>query len=308
MLKKILQHDLLVKKPPVVIDLGASGESYKAWNQIYPFSIFLALDGDKRKKTSYKNKFKKYISINKIVDVKKRKKKFFLTKSPFCSSILKPSTKKTEEWFFHNQFKILKQLNIKTITLNQILKENKIEYIDFLKIDLQGIDLDIFKNITPKIKKRIKFVDIEPSLYGFYEGENNNTPETLKYMQKEFDVEDIKFGKHVKGNIKNINNLTNIKKKLIYFINKKSISYLNISFLKKFKKDNFNERDLLIYLYILLLTKRYAEVFSILKKINSKDIIFTEIKKYCELKIKLSFFKYIFYLPFILIKNIIRQF
>ena len=90
-----------------------------------------------------------------------------------------------------------------------------------MKIDLQGIDLDIFKNIDKKIKKKIKLIDIEPSLYGFYEGENNNTSETLKYMQKEFYIEDIKFGKHIKGNIKNIDNLTNFKKKLIYFINKK---------------------------------------------------------------------------------------
>ena len=51
---------------------------------------------------------------------------------------------------FHNQFKILKQLRIKTVTLNTILKDNKIDYIDFLKIDLQGIDLDIFKNIDKK--------------------------------------------------------------------------------------------------------------------------------------------------------------
>ena len=50
MLKKILQHELLVKKPPVIVDLGASGESYKEWRKVYPFSIFLALDGDKRKK------------------------------------------------------------------------------------------------------------------------------------------------------------------------------------------------------------------------------------------------------------------
>ena len=126
-------------------------------------------------------------------------------------------------------------------------------------------------------------------------------------MQKEFYIEDIKFGKHIKGNIKNIDNLTNFKKKLIYFINKKSISYLNIIFLKKYQKNIFDERDLLIYLFILLLTNRYAEVFNILKKIKHNDLIFTEIKNYCELKIKLSFLKYIFYLPIIFIKNIIKK-
>ena len=39
-------------------------------------------------------------------------------------------------------------------------------------------------------------------------------------MQKEFYIEDIKFVKHIKRDIKNIDNLTNFKK-LIYFINKK---------------------------------------------------------------------------------------
>ena len=73
MIKKILNHKLMIKNPPVIIDLGASGESYDTWKKIYSHSIFIALDGDDRKKINYKNKFKKYIPINKIIDKKKIK-------------------------------------------------------------------------------------------------------------------------------------------------------------------------------------------------------------------------------------------
>ena len=123
-------------------------------------------------------------------------------------------------------------------------------------------------------------------------------------MEKEFFVEDIKFGKHIKGDISNVNNLGFLKKKLIYFTNKKSISYFNIGFLRKFNIKNFCDRDLLIYLCLLLIRNRYVEIFDILKENKSKDPIFKEIIKYCNFKIKISIFKYILYAPIILFRKV----
>ena len=39
-------------------------------------------------------------------------------------------------------------------------------------------------------------------------------------MQKDYSIEDIAFGKHIKGDIRKIENYSNLKKKLIYFCNK----------------------------------------------------------------------------------------
>ncbi len=308
MIKRILNHKLLVKKPPVIIDLGAAGESYDIWSKLYKYSIFLALDGEERKSIKNKYNFKKYFLVNRIIDSKKGIRNFYQTKSSFCSSVLKPSDNKTRKWFFYNQFKIVKKRKIHATTLNEILKKRNINNIDILKIDLQGIDLAVFKSIPKKIRKNIQFVDIEPSLYGFYDGETNNVSETLKFMQKDFFIEDISFGKHIKGNIANIDNLNNLKKKLIHFNNKKSISYLNISFLRKFSKKDYNDRNLLIYICLLILKKRYTEIFDILKEKKSDDIIFSEIKTFCENKINNSLIKYILFLPINLYKKIINNF
>ena len=38
-----------------------------------------------------------------------------------------------------------------------------------MKIDLQGIDLDILKSIPKKLKENIKYIDIEPMYYVFIE-------------------------------------------------------------------------------------------------------------------------------------------
>ena len=59
MLKRILNHKSIIKKPPVIIDLGASGEINKEWKKFYPYSIFLSLDGDKRKFDNFNQNFKK---------------------------------------------------------------------------------------------------------------------------------------------------------------------------------------------------------------------------------------------------------
>ena len=306
MINKILNHKSFKNNPPVIIDLGASGETYNKWKDIYPQSVFVALDGDKREKIKKKHKFKKYIQINKIIFKKKTNKLFYFTKSPYCSSLLKPIYKKTKEWFFHNSFKIIKTTKIKTVTVKEIIYKNKIKGIDIMKIDLQGIDLDILKSIPKKLKENIKYIDIEPSMYGFYRGEKNNVSEILKYMQKDYSIEDIVFGKHIKGDIRKIENYSKLKKKLIYFCNKKSISYMNICFIKKFKNYK-NVRDILMHLCILLINRRYSEVYDILDMTNNKDPIFNEIKLFCDSKLNFSLITYILFLPLIIFKKLLKK-
>jgi FkbM family methyltransferase len=52
-------------------------------------------------------------------------------------------------------------INVKTITLEQIFTENKLEKIDFLKIDIEGGEWDIFKNIPEYLLDKIDRIALE---------------------------------------------------------------------------------------------------------------------------------------------------
>ena len=49
-MKKIItsfmEHEALKKQPPVLIDVGASGEIHKEWALIAPYAVCIAFDGD----------------------------------------------------------------------------------------------------------------------------------------------------------------------------------------------------------------------------------------------------------------------
>ncbi len=94
-IQKILKSDFLKEQPPVLIDIGASGEINARWKEIAPYSICIAFDADDREFhiTEQTNKsYKKLITFNRIVTATPEDQaNFYLTHSPFCSSLLEPA-------------------------------------------------------------------------------------------------------------------------------------------------------------------------------------------------------------------------
>ena len=81
---------------------------------------------------------------------------------------------------------------------------------------------------------------------------------------------------------------------------------MNICFIKKFKNHK-NVRDTLMYLCILLINRRYSEVYDILDMTNNKDPIFNEIKSFCDNKLNFSLITYILFLPLIIFKKLLKK-
>ena len=73
------------------------------------------------------------------------KRKFYVTQHPMCCSLYKPNEALIS---LYNNFQVayLKyETEVETISLDYFVDEQKIEEIDFIKIDVQGAELDIFK-------------------------------------------------------------------------------------------------------------------------------------------------------------------
>ena len=87
MIDQILSRKEFQDKPPVLIDVGASGEIHAKWKKIAKYSICIAFDADEREMSFTENKesgFEKLITINRIVtDRAEDEIDFYLTQSPF---------------------------------------------------------------------------------------------------------------------------------------------------------------------------------------------------------------------------------
>ena len=99
---KIFSQPVLQNKPPVLIDVGASEKINQKWKRIAKYSICIAFDGDERDfefTEKSKSEFKKLYTFHSLVsDKTSSKTKFYLTKSPYCSSVLIPNTDELKNW------------------------------------------------------------------------------------------------------------------------------------------------------------------------------------------------------------------
>ena len=86
------------------------------------------------------------------------KRNLYITEHPMCSSLYEPNEELLD---FYNGFKVAKlkeKKEIETITLDDFINKEKIEDIDFIKIDVQGAELDVLKGATNTIKNALKIV------------------------------------------------------------------------------------------------------------------------------------------------------
>jgi hypothetical protein len=175
-IKTILESDFLINDPPVLVDIGASGEINKKWKNIAPYCICIAFDADDREfhiTEQINGTYKKLITFNRVVTVEPvERTNFYLTVSPFCSSLLEPDPKSLEPWIFRDLFRIEREKQLPSITLHQALKQLNITAIDWFKTDTQGTDLRLFKSVLPYLQSPILAVEFEPGIIDAYKGED----------------------------------------------------------------------------------------------------------------------------------------
>ena len=185
-IQTILNRNELRARPPVLLDIGASGEVYGPWKEIAPYSICIAFDPDSREMkhlTENTSPFKElYIRDSVVIPGKEKTADFYLTASPFCSSTLKPDTEKTAHWIIGPRFEVEKRVTRKAENINDVLSEIKLDRIDWFKTDSQGTDLSLFQSIG-SLAYTVMVADFEPGIIDAYHGEDKAW-QVLRYMEK----------------------------------------------------------------------------------------------------------------------------
>jgi hypothetical protein len=175
-IRDILLSDYFNNKPPVLIDIGASGEINAKWKPIASYSACIAFDADDRdfKIEEEINKgFKKLITVNRVVtDNPVDNQTFYLTSSPYCSSLLEPDENKLSPWLFKNLFEVKKITTLPSITVHEALKQAGLTYVDWFKSDTQGTDLRLFRNLPAELVNGILATEFEPGIIDAYKGED----------------------------------------------------------------------------------------------------------------------------------------
>jgi FkbM family methyltransferase len=173
---QILRSEHFRDQPPVLIDIGASGGIHSKWKYIAKYAYCIAFDADDREfeiNEETNKDYRKFVQVNRIVTAQPTgNAPFYLTSSPFCSSLLEPDEEKLRPWLFKPLFEVKKITSLPAVTLEETLHSANISYIDWFKVDTQGTDLRLYKSLPAKIKDTVLFAEFEPGIMDAYKDED----------------------------------------------------------------------------------------------------------------------------------------
>jgi FkbM family methyltransferase len=173
---KILRSQYFEGQPPVLIDIGASGGIHAIWKSIASYSCCIAFDADDREfqmSEEKNNGYKRLIKINRIVSGQTGgHAEFYLTNSPYCSSLLEPDIEKLQPWLFKPLFEVKNISTLPSVTIAETLDSLDIQYIDWFKVDTQGTDLRIYNSLPDAIREKILLAEFEPGIMDAYKDED----------------------------------------------------------------------------------------------------------------------------------------
>jgi len=202
LLDKIFLSPYFESKPLVLLDIGASGGIHEKWKTIAQHAVCICVDADSRDFTtgSSSSPYQKVVRVDKVITAEKKDScTFYLTKSPYCSSSLRPDLEGVSNWIFAEYFQVEKEVDLPAVTLEQVCNENQISYIDWVKLDSQGTDLRLFNAIPEPVKNKVVVAELEPGIISAYQGEDKlytvlGTFDKLGFWLSDFKVKGVQRG------------------------------------------------------------------------------------------------------------------
>lgn len=284
----ILSRQEIISAPPVLIDIGASGELHSKWRRIAKHSICIAFDADSRElgfTEKESDTFKKLIVFNSAVtDKPDNEIDFYLTKSPFCSSALEPNLESLKEWSFEELFHVNRKIKLKATQLDIALKEAGISYIDWFKTDTQGTDLRLFKSLPDRIRSTVLAAEFEPGILDGYKGEDK-LYEVMQYMHSQrffMSRMDVKGAHRIDAN-----ELKDVQQNSWRHFLIKSPGWAEVTYLNTLRGESYEKRTYLLTYLFAWLEQQYGFALDIARRgfEQTNDPFFQELKNLAGVKI-----------------------
>lgn len=294
LIRKILKEPELKDKPPVLVDIGASENINSKWKQIAKYSVCLAFDADERDFQFIEKKqstFKKLYVYNCIAsDKDNTKADFYLTNSPYCSSVLEPDSINLKPYLFSHLFQVSKKIELNSIHIQKSLDNAKLDYVDCFKSDSQGIDLRLFNSLDNNIKSKILVAEFEPGIIDAYKGEDKLYSVLEELNNFGFWLSDIK----IKGNPRLPKETFEsefsgkIFKMFLKESLKKAPGWGEMTFINSFEKSEFVRREYLLGWLLCTLEEHHTFAFVLATQGFEKYQyeLFNEMKSYSKSRMK----------------------
>lgn len=98
------------------------------------------------------------------------KRTLYVTQEPACSSLLMPDPELTENYPALHCARHISSIEVETVTLDDWAKDNGVQFIDHIKVDTQGTELEILKGGI-NVLKNVRSLEVEVEFNPIYLGQ-----------------------------------------------------------------------------------------------------------------------------------------
>jgi FkbM family methyltransferase len=155
---------------PVVFDVGAHrGQSIRAFRHMWPDSTITSFEPDPLLARRLRNAWRGVPGVD-IVESAVLDSDAIVSLFQFESSDLNSVLDRSPGSWIREDFKT-GEVAVQSLTLDGYCSDNKVERIDYLKVDVQGAELQVLQGAEGLLSNRaIKYVLLELTFYDLYDG------------------------------------------------------------------------------------------------------------------------------------------
>jgi FkbM family methyltransferase len=168
-MKKIVQaFDELLSRDFVFCDVGARGGIPPHW---VPFNSLIETIGFEPDEIEISRLIKENIRgryFNCAVSDREKESRLHLTKVRGCSSLYEPNMAFLKQFHGSDWFEVEKVVGLKTTSIDVLFEKEGIHKCDFIKIDVQGAELDVLKGGMRCLKEHVLGIEVEVEFQSVY--------------------------------------------------------------------------------------------------------------------------------------------
>lgn len=182
------------EKFPIFIDVGASdGRVWSSWFKQVPDAHVYAFEPEPnnfQKMKELQSGKPNVQCINSAVSTVDEPSgiPFHISNDRNSSSVYPYDLNSIRKWKYppgRRLFKTLETIRVPAIRLDTLIKKERIRYVDFLKIDAQGHELEILKSLGKSITKvREVVVEASTTPFNIYDGQTNQKDAIVDFLTR----------------------------------------------------------------------------------------------------------------------------
>lgn len=160
----------ILNDPLVVFDVGVRWGFQEHWKHLEPYVKLIGIDADEQEvKQLEKNEKTEDKFVPKVLGAKNGRGIIHLTQNPACSSLYHPDAELIRKRPGMSDTSLISTKEVNISTLDDWAKNKGVTKADFMKLDVQGAELDILKG-SKNILGSVRAVEVEVQFNPLYIG------------------------------------------------------------------------------------------------------------------------------------------